>query len=135
MPIEVNGSLTIPDAELEWKFTTSRGPGGQHANKASTRVQLAWDISQSSAIGDGYRPRLMDKLGPVVRADVDDHRSQQRNREAAAERLGDKVRAALVRQAPRRATKPTKGSKRRRVEAKRRKSQTKAMRKKPNRWD
>ena len=98
-------------------------------------MQLAWDISQSTAIGDGYRTRLMDKLGPVVRADVDDHRSQQRNREAAAERLGDKVRGALVRQAPRRATKPTKGSKRRRVEAKRRKSQTKAMRKKPNRWD
>jgi len=135
MPIEVNSSLTIPDAELEYKFTTSRGPGGQHANRSSTRVQLSWSIAESQVLSASMRDRLRSKLGDVVRADVDDHRSQSRNREAAAERIADKIRSALVRQRSRRATKPTRGSQRRRVEAKKRRSQTKAMRRNPRSWD
>ena len=135
MPIEIDDSLEIPDAELEWKYTTSRGPGGQHANKASTRVQLAWNIASSEALTDTMRRRLRAKLGDVVRVDVDDHRSQGRNREVASERLADKVRTALVRQRRRRATKPSRASQRRRVEGKRRKSETKKLRKKPGAWD
>lgn len=135
MPIAVNDWLTIPDAELDFKFTTSRGPGGQHANKASTRVQLSWNIAESQVITAAIRDRLIIKLGDVVRADVDDHRSQNRNREAALERIGDKVRAALVRQPKRRATKPSRNSQRRRVEGKRKDAKTKALRKKPTRWD
>lgn len=135
MAIEVNSWLTIPDDELEFKFTTSRGPGGQHANRSSTRVQLSWNIADSLVLSDSARAKLIAKLGPVVRADVDDHRSQTRNREAATDRLADKVRGALVQQRKRRATKPSRASQRRRVESKRRKSQTKALRKKPTRWD
>lgn len=135
VPIRVNDHLTIPDAELDWRFTTSRGPGGQHANRSSTRVQLAWDIAESGMLDDRTRERLVERLGPVVRADVDDHRSQTRNREAAAERLAEKVRRALVRQKKRRDTRPSRSSQRRRVDAKRRRSQTKAMRRKPSSWD
>lgn len=135
MPITIDDRLTIPDAELEWKFTTSGGPGGQHANRSSTRVQLSWDIAASGVLSEGQRRLLVSKLGPVVRVDVDDHRSQLRNKDAASDRLADKVRQAFVRQKPRRATKPSRAAKKRRVDAKRRKSQTKAMRKKPTRWD
>lgn len=135
MTIAVNSRLTIPDAELDWRFTTSGGPGGQHANRASTRVQLAWDISESGILDDKTRRRLVDALGPTVRVDVDDHRSQQRNRELAAERLGDKVRAALAPRRKRRPTRPTAGSRRRRLESKRRRSETKRLRRKPKRWD
>ncbi len=135
MPIEINQSLVIPDAELDWKFTTSGGPGGQHANRSSTRVQLSWNIVESAVLSDSVRNRLQSKLGDVVRADVDDHRSQLRNKETAAERLADKVKAALVQQRKRRPTKPSKGSQRRRLDGKKRDSQTKRLRKKPTNWD
>lgn len=135
MPIEINPSLVIPDAELEWKFTTSGGPGGQHANKASTRVQLSWSITDSGILGESMRDRLRSKLGDVVRVDVDDHRSQLRNKDAATERLADKVRVALVRQRKRKPTKPSRGSQRRRLEGKKRKAQTKKLRQKPKSWD
>lgn len=135
MPIEINPSLEIPDAELDWKFTTSGGPGGQHANKSSTRVQLSWNIADSAVLDDGLRATLTSKLGDVVRADVDDHRSQLRNRDLAEERLGDKVRGALVRKKKRKPTKPSRGAQRRRLEGKKRKSQTKKMRQKPTNWD
>ena len=135
MAIEINQSLVIPDAELDWKYTTSGGPGGQHANRSSTRVQLSWNIAESGAIGESMRDRLATKLGDVVRVDVDDHRSQTRNKDVAAERLAGKVRGALVRPRNRKATKPTRGSQRRRLEGKKRKSQTKKLRQKPKNWD
>ena len=135
MPIEVDHSLVIPDAELEWKFTTSGGPGGQHANRSSTRVQLSWSIADPGVLSDGLRARLQNKLGDVVRADVDDHRSQLRNKEIAEERLADKVRAALVRQKRRKKTRPSKGAQRRRLEGKRRRGEKKRLRQKPTRWD
>jgi ribosome-associated protein len=135
MPIEINQSLVIPDAELDWKFTTSGGPGGQHANRSSTRVQLSWSIVDSAVLSASLRNRLQSKLGDVVRADVDDHRSQLRNKDIAAERIADKVKAALVQQRKRRPTKPSKGSQRRRLEGKKRDSKTKKLRKKPTNWD
>ena len=135
MSIEINQSLVIPDAELDWKFTTSGGPGGQHANRSSTRVQLSWNIAESAVLSDSVRNRLQTKLGDVVRADVDDHRSQLRNKDTALERLADKVKAALIQQRKRRPTKPSKGSQRRRLDGKKRDSQTKKLRKKPTNWD
>ena len=135
MPIHVDQSLLIPDAELDWKFTTSGGPGGQHANRSSTRVQLTWDIAESGVLTADRRRRLMTKLGDVVRVDVDDHRSQLRNKDVAAERLADKVRAALVQPRKRKKTKPSRGSQRRRLDSKKRKSQTKKLRQKPTSWD
>ena len=135
MPIAIDDSLVIPDGELEWKYTTSGGPGGQHANRASTRVQLAWDIASSEVLTESVRARLSTKLGEVVRVDVDDHRSQSRNREIAGDRLAEKVRSALVQRRRRTATKPSRASQRRRVEGKRRKSETKKLRKKPSSWE
>lgn len=135
VPIHVDQSLLIPDAELDWKFTTSGGPGGQHANRSSTRVQLTWDIAESGVLNEDRRRRLVSKLGDVVRVDVDDHRSQLRNKDVAAERLADKVRAALVQQRKRKKTKPSKGAQRRRLDSKKRKSQTKKLRQKPTSWD
>ena len=135
MPLEINPSLVIPDAELDFKYTTSGGPGGQHANRSSTRVQLSWNIADSAAPNDTDRTRLLAKLGEVVRVDVDDHRSQLRNKDIAAERLAEKVREALVRKRKRKATKPSRGAKRRRLEKKKQRGQTKALRKKPSRWD
>lgn len=135
MPIEINTGLVIPDAELDWKFTTSGGPGGQHANKASTRVQVSWDVAESAVVREADRQLLIEKLGDTVRVDVDQARSQARNRELAAERLAEKVRAALVRPRRRKKTRPSRASKARRVEGKRRKSETKRLRQRPTRWD
>ena len=135
MPIEINQSLVVPDAELDWRYTTSGGPGGQHANRSSTRVQLTWSIADSTVLTDATRSQLLHKLGDVVRVDVDDHRSQLRNKDIAAERLAEKVRVALVRPRKRKATKPSKGAQRRRLEGKKQRSNTKKLRKKPTRWD
>ena len=135
MPIEINQTLVVPDAELEWKYTTSGGPGGQHANRSSTRVQLSWAISDSAVLNEGTRAQLTTKLGDIVRVDVDDHRSQLRNKDVAADRLAEKIRSALVRPRKRKATKPSKGSQRRRLEGKKRNAQTKKLRQKPTRWD
>jgi len=135
MAIEVNTSVTIPDAELSWKFTTSGGPGGQHANRSSTRVQLTWNIAESNVLTSETRSRLLSKLGHEVRVDVNDYRSQLRNKDEAAERLASKVRDALFQQRKRKPTKPSKGAKRRRLEGKRRTSQTKKLRQKPSRSD
>ena len=131
MPIHVNSSLVIPDAELDWKFSASGGPGGQHANRSNTRAELSWDVAGSAVLTRTKRELLMNKLGSSIRVVSDEHRSQTRNREAAEERLGERVREALKQDRPRRATKPTKGSQRRRVEGKRRTSQTKRLRGKP----
>ena len=135
MPIEINHSLVVPDAELDWKYTTSGGPGGQHANRSSTRVQLTWNIADSAVISDAMRDQLLVKLGDVVRVDVDDHRSQLRNKDLAADRLAEKVRLALVRQRRRKATKPSRGSQRRRLDGKKQRSNTKKLRQKPSSWD
>ena len=135
MPIEINQTLVVPDAELEWKYTTSGGPGGQHANRSSTRVQLSWNITDSAVLTEGTRGQLTKKLGDIVRVDVDDHRSQLRNKDVAADRLAEKVRGALVRPRKRKATKPSKGAQRRRLEGKKRNAQTKKLRQKPTRWD
>lgn len=136
MAIEVQGSLTIPDAELTERFTASGGPGGQHANKAATRVELTWDIENSNAISERQRSLLLAFFGaPVARVVVDDERSQLRNREIAEARLAGRVRTALAPVTPRKPTKPSKGAKRRRVEAKRRNSERKRLRQKPSHDD
>lgn len=133
--VPVNNSLVVPESELEWKFTTSGGPGGQHANRSSTRAQLTWRVVDSQVLTSRQRTLLLDKLGDVVRVDVDDHRSQLRNRDTARDRLADKIRDALVVAPKRRPTKRSRASQRRRVEAKRRNSQTKKLRQKPKNWD
>ncbi|HET8931171.1 MAG TPA: alternative ribosome rescue aminoacyl-tRNA hydrolase ArfB [Acidimicrobiales bacterium] len=128
----VNRSLRIPRAEIVERFDTSGGPGGQHANKVATRVEVTFDALGSPSLSRWQRDRIVAKCGPVVRVSVDETRSQARNRELAAQRLAERLAASLVVEKKRRATRPTKGSKRRRLEAKKRRSDIKSTRRKPS---
>ncbi len=128
----VTDSVRIPRHELAVTFSASGGPGGQHANKSATRAELSFDVETSSAFSDAQRARVLAKLGPVVRVVADDERSQLRNRTLAEERLAGKLRDALHVPRRRRATRPTRGSQRRRVEAKKQRGETKRYRRPPS---
>lgn len=128
----VTDSVRIPRHELTVSFSASGGPGGQHANKAATRAELSFDVESSSAFSDAQRARVLSKLGPIVRVVADDERSQLRNRALAEERLVAKLRGALHVPRRRRATQPTRGSQRRRVEAKKQRGETKRYRRPPS---
>ena len=121
----------IPVAEIRWRFTTSGGPGGQHANRSQTAVEAEIELASATGIEAETRQRLIDRLGPTLALSVDTTRSQHRNRQIAVERLGERLRKAQDRQAPRRPTRPSRSARRRRVDAKRRRSQTKALRRRP----
>lgn len=129
--LPVSRTVRIPLSELQWRFTTSGGPGGQHANKASTRAEVAFDVAGSPSLGPIQRSRLLSRLGPVVRAAASDERSQARNRQLALERLCARLAAGLQVERPRRPTVPTRGSEERRLEAKRRQSSRKRQRGRP----
>jgi ribosome-associated protein len=116
---------------LEWRFTPSGGPGGQHANKASTRAEVSFDIANSPSLGPRQRARLHERLGPTVRVAADDERSQLRNRELALERLRSRLADALRVQPVRRATRTPKSVERKRLEGKRRRAETKRLRRPP----
>lgn len=131
MPIEVDGELTIPDAELTWRFTPSGGPGGQHANRSNTRVELIWDLAASTSVAEQRHRLLVNRLGPSVTVVADDERSQARNRDVAERRLAQRVREASVVARSRRPTRPTAGSRRRRLDGKRRRAQDKRFRRRP----
>jgi ribosome-associated protein len=120
--LRVTRGLVIPLDELSWRFTTSGGPGGQHVNKVSTRAEVRFDIQSSPSLGPRQRARLLERLGPNVRVSAGEERSQSRNRDVALRRLAARLAEALHREPPRVATKPTKGSKIRRLEDKRRQS-------------
>ena len=129
--LHVRRGLDLPLAEISWRATTSGGPGGQHANRALSRVEVQFDVERSVTLGPRQRARLLDRLGPTVRASTSESRSQARNRQLALERLASKLSAGLRDQAPRRATRPTKSSQVRRVEQKRHRAQTKQTRRAP----
>ena len=128
----VTNSVRVPRHELAVAFSASGGPGGQHANKTATRAELSFDVETSSAFSDDQRARVLAKLGPVVRVVADDERSQLRNRTLAEERLAAKLREALHVPRRRRATRPTRGSQRRRVEAKKQRGEIKRYRRPPS---
>lgn len=129
--LHVRRGLDLPLSEITWRATTSGGPGGQHANRTLSRVEVEFDVGASSVLGPRQRQRLLDRLGPVVRASAAESRSQARNRQLALERLASRLAAALRVETPRRATRPTKGSQVRRVEAKRRRAEVKRGRRRP----
>lgn len=131
----VTRSVRVPKRELQMSFSASGGPGGQHANRNATRVDLRFDVAGSSAFSASQRDRVLEKLGPEIRISVDDARSQLRNRDLAEQRLVERLRGALHVDRPRTATKPTKGSKRRRLDAKKQRSQKKQQRQRPTRND
>jgi|SRR5579875_192209 ribosome-associated protein len=126
--LRVNRRLVLPPAELVWRFSASGGPGGQHANTANTRVELAFDVAASAALGPRQRARLLDRLGPRVRVVVSDERSQARNREIALQRLAERLRDALAVERARQPTRPTEASRERRLREKRARSERKAER-------
>jgi ribosome-associated protein len=129
--LHVRRGLDLPLSEITWRATTSGGPGGQHANRTLSRVEVEFDVGASSVLGPRQRQRLLDRVGPVVRASAAESRSQARNRQLALERLAARVDAALRVEAPRRPTRPTKSSQVRRVESKRRRSEIKRGRRRP----
>jgi ribosome-associated protein len=116
---------------IELRTSRSSGPGGQHANVTASRVEAVFDVGASRSLTDEQRNRIAARLGPVVRAVAQDTRSQTRNRELALERLRGRLEGALAVQRPRRATKPTAASRRRRAESKQRRADTKRLRRKP----
>jgi ribosome-associated protein len=130
--LRVNGSLTIPATELTEKFTVSGGPGGQHANRSNTRVELTFDALASEVLTDFQRRRITAALGAEVRVVVDEHRSQTRNRVAARDRLAEKIASTLTIQKARRKTKPSRGSQKRRLDKKKQRSELKSQRRRPD---
>ena len=129
--IRVTRSVSIPLFEIGFRYSRSSGPGGQHAQKTETRVEALFDVESSSALTDRQKLRVVRKAGPVLRAVAQDERSQARNRELAVERIVDALREALRVERRRVPTKPSKAAVRRRLEQKRRRSETKRLRQRP----
>lgn len=129
--LQVTPSCAIPLRELQWRFSRSGGPGGQHANTADTRVEVVFDVAGSPSLRPHQRARLLERLGPEVRAVAADERSQARNRALALDRLRSRLATALRVAPVRRATRPTRTSQERRVADKRRRSEIKRLRRGP----
>jgi len=127
----IRARLTIPSDEVALRVTTSGGPGGQHANRSLTRVVASFDVQGSLVLNRADRELLLEKVGTVVRSSASRFRSQGQNRSAALEQLAQKIATALTRLPPRRATKPTKGSKVRRVDDKKARGRVKQQRRTP----
>jgi ribosome-associated protein len=126
--LRITRTCSIPLDELQWSFSGSGGPGGQHANTSNTRVELRFDVADSPSLGPRQRLRLLEKLGPVVRVVASDERSQARNRELALERMRSKLAAALATKPPRVPTAPGPGARERRLADKRHRSELKRER-------
>ena len=135
--VRVDASLTIPGDELVIRASRAGGPGGQHVNTTSTRIELRWDVRTSRAPDETQRARLLERLASRLTADgvlvlhASEHRSQLRNREAAVGRLRTIVAEALVEQEERRATRPSRAARRRRLDEKRVRGRTKELRRRP----
>lgn len=135
-PLRVNGRVSIPRDEIELRVSRSGGPGGQHVNTSSTRVEVRWNLASSGALSDDEKARARDKLGARLDADgtlrvaASESRSQRRNRTRAEERLAELVRRALVVPKPRRHSVRPKRANEARLRAKR----ERAERKQGRRW-
>ena len=130
--IRVTRSVELPLDEIELRVSRSSGPGGQHAQKTSTRVEAVFDVEASAALSPAQKRRVTAKAGPVLRAVAQDERSQLRNRELAVERLVARLREALYVQRRRVPTRPGKAAVERRLEEKRRRATTKRLRRPPD---
>ena len=117
---------------MAFRVSRSSGPGGQHAQKTSTRVEAIFDVAASAGLSAAEQARVLDRLGPVVRAVAQDERSQARNRALATERIVDQVAAAAKPRRKRRPTEPTATSREQRLDEKRRRSQVKRLRREPD---
>lgn len=126
--IRLGPSILIPLAEIEMRVSRSSGPGGQHANTSETRVEAVFDVAASDTLTEGQKQRIIDKLGPVVRAVAQDERSQLRNREIALERLAARLQEALHVRRRRLPTRPSLAAKTKRIEEKKRRGIVKRLR-------
>ena len=125
------GRWLITESEIEERFDTPGGPGGQHANRNATAVTVRFDVDRSS-LPDEVKSKLIQRLGATIEATAGESRSQWRNRALARRRLGDKLAASLVDPPPRKRTKPSRRSRERRLAAKRAKSEKKSRRRPPD---
>jgi ribosome-associated protein len=126
--IRVTRSVVLPLSEIELQVSRSSGPGGQHAQKSETRVVAVFDVEASGALTATQKRRVLARVGPILRAVAQDERSQSRNRELAIDRLVAFLREALRVERKRVPTKPTAAARERRLEQKKRRSQTKRLR-------
>ncbi len=129
MPLR--GNTAIPLREIELRASRSSGPGGQHANKTSSRIEAAFDVAASSALSEDQKRRIIARLGPRVVTVAQDARSQARNRELALERMARRLTSALTVARPRQSTRPTHASVKRRLATKRRQAERKRDRRRP----
>ena len=140
MPIEITPQLVIPDSDFSLSFVRGSGPGGQNVNKVASAVQLRFDLEGTLALAEPVKRRLRALAGRrftdegAILIIARNHRTQEQNRRAAVDRLVDLIRAALVAPKPRKATRPSRASKERRLESKSRQQRTKGLRAKV-RWD
>jgi len=130
--LRINEGLAIPLAEVELRASRSSGPGGQHANVTASRVEAVFDVEASAALDGAQKDRLVGRAGPVVTAVSQDARGQARNRELALGRLAEKIAAGLATPRRRRPTRPTRASRERRLEEKRRAGERKRTRRRPS---
>ncbi len=130
--IRVTRSVVLPLAEIELRFSRSSGPGGQHANTAETRVEALFDVVASGALTDVQKRRVLTKTGSMIKAVAQDERSQWRNRELAVERVAEQLRTALRVERKRVPTKPSRAAKERRLTSKKRRGETKKLRRPPD---
>ena len=133
--LRVSRSCAIPFEELEWRFTGSGGPGGQHANTSNTKVELRFDVEGSPSLGPRQRARLLERIGPTVRVTASERRSQHQNRELALERLRSRLAEGLHVNPARVPTGPSRAEKKRRVEQKRHHGEVKRARRRPSASD
>ena len=131
----VTRGLALPLSEIELRVSRSSGPGGQHANVTVSRVEAVFDVAESPSLSEEQRRRVMARVGPRLTAVAQDTRSQARNRELALERLRGRLAAALAVPRARRSTKPSGAARRKRLESKRRRGDTKRLRRKPGAQD
>jgi ribosome-associated protein len=123
--------VAVPLAEIELRASRSSGPGGQHANVTASRVEATFDVAASAALGAEHKARIVERLGPRPRAVAQEARGQARNREIALERLRERLAGALRVAPTRRATRPSRGERERRLDDKRRTGARKAERRRP----
>jgi len=130
-PLDIGHGISIPFEEIELRASRSGGPGGQHANKTASRIEASFDVRASPSLTDAQKARIAGRLGPRVTAVAQDTRGQARNREIAVERLRQRLAGAAAPRKRRRATKPGRGARERRLESKRRQSERKRARRRP----
>ncbi|MGH7467879.1 MAG: alternative ribosome rescue aminoacyl-tRNA hydrolase ArfB [Longimicrobiales bacterium] len=132
--VVISQALTVPRSELEYRATRSGGPGGQHVNTSSTRIELTWNVAASPSLSDDQRLRILEKLKNrideqgVLRLVASASRSQYRNREDVTERFARLVASALLKRKPRKRTKPPRQAKEARLKSKKQRSERKKLR-------